>query len=130
MATTEMTERINGFDNPNWMDSALKRCTRFNCWYATGSCYICCNKDICTQLRREAQEQEKAQLEEILRQCEVPTITIDTENSVYVEDYQRMYITSSPRDNDQRLNMYMGSGSRTSEWLRYLYSSRHRDSND
>lgn len=51
----ENTEKIYAYNDPNWVDSALKRCSRFNAPWLW-SCTMCCNSDICTKLRAEERE--------------------------------------------------------------------------
>lgn len=53
----ENTATIYAYNDPNWVDSALKRCSRFQTqrfWTCAG----CCNKDICTKLRQEEKERQ------------------------------------------------------------------------
>ena len=111
MTSSKTKERLDCFNDPNWMESALKRCMHFNIWKTYYSCFRCCNAHICKVLRDEMARQNKEQLEQILGE---QTITING------KDVKFVHVTSS-RDNSQYLNMYMGRSSRTSEWLTRLY---------
>lgn len=117
MTSSETKERLNCFNNPNWMESALKRCVHLNALSAHYSCFRCCNANICKVLKAEMVKQNKEQLEQVLG---AQTITINA------KDFQHVYATSS-RDNTQYLNTYMGRNSRSSEWLRFLDALHNED---
>ena len=65
MASSKTKERLNCFNNPNWMESALKRCGHFPHRWGF-SCGMCCNCDICDKLRQEEREKEIAEMRETL----------------------------------------------------------------
>lgn len=59
------TGAIYAYNDPNWADSALKRCTRFNSGY-NWRCAFCCNYSICSTLRQEEREKQLKEREEEL----------------------------------------------------------------
>ena len=60
------TGAIYAYNNPNWADSALKRCTRFNSGY-NWRCAFCCNYSICRTLMQEEREKQLKEREEELK---------------------------------------------------------------
>ena len=53
------------YNNPNWADSALKRCDYFKERWGF-ACGHCCNCDICDKLKQEEREKEIAEMRESL----------------------------------------------------------------
>jgi hypothetical protein len=62
----DKTGAIYAYNDPNWADSALKRCTRFNSGY-NWRCAFCCNYSICSTLRQEEREKQLKEREEELK---------------------------------------------------------------
>lgn len=60
------TGAIYAYNDPNWIDSALKRCTRFNSEYHW-RCAFCCNYSICRTLMQEEREKQLKEREEELK---------------------------------------------------------------
>lgn len=56
-------EKFICYNNPNWADSALKRCEYFKARWGF-ACGHCCNCDICDKLRQEEREKEIAEMQE------------------------------------------------------------------
>ena len=58
-------EKINCYNDPNWIDEALKRCSHFGemrGWF----CGMCCNYSICNKFKQEAREKQIAEMREQL----------------------------------------------------------------
>ena len=58
-------EKINCYNDPNWIDEALKRCSHFESVYSW-RCSMCCNYSICHKFRQEAREKAVAEMREQL----------------------------------------------------------------
>lgn len=69
------TGAIYAYNDPNWADSALKRCTRFNSGYHL-RCSLCCNYSICRTLMQEEREKQLKEREEELKNMQELKIEI------------------------------------------------------
>lgn len=69
------TGAIYAYNDPNWADSALKRCTRFNSGYHW-QCAFCCNYSICRTLMQEEREKQLKEREEELKNMQELKIEI------------------------------------------------------
>lgn len=95
----ENTEKIYAYNDPNWVDSALNRCSRFksrNPWVCLG----CCNHDICTKMRQEEREKQLKEREEELKNLrELNAKIFESEananaSRLFYENGQGIYISS------------------------------------
>lgn len=68
------SDKIFGYDNANWTEKALVRCTRFDVYRISWKCNFCCNSDICKELRDQERpmltEERQMQREAIRRYME------------------------------------------------------------
>ena len=69
------TGAIYAYNDPNWVDSALKRCTQFNSGY-NWQCAFCCNYSICRTLMQEEREKQLKEREEELKNMQELKIEI------------------------------------------------------
>ena len=127
MASNETKERLDCFNNPNWMESALKRCVYFNSLFGNYVCWRCCNFYVCKQLRDEIKKRDKDQLEQVL---DTKTATINFKDSDYEEDLRHLYVAPPSVYTNNYLRMAQGSSSSASRWLRYYCSESNDQKGD
>ena len=59
----ENAELIYAYNNPNWIDSALRRCSRYSI-FGHWKCGRCCNVDICNTFQQEDREARRKEYNE------------------------------------------------------------------